>query len=127
MHVNLFSFREFHNWQPDFVANKLKITIDEYKDLESGLFIVDAETALKLSALYQAPSSIFLATNSPSNLSVFYTHCNFHNSNGYVNHHYQNQDMNAKEGQVIELLKEELKQLKRQNEDLVKQLINLTR
>ncbi len=124
MSINLFYFREFRNWQPENVAKGLEISAEEYKNLEVGLNAVDAETALKLSQLYQAPPQLFLIHNSSPHSSVIYTHCNFENSSGYVNHLYQNDQLVAVKNEEIKLLKDEVMRLQKQNDQLLHSILS---
>jgi len=120
----LFSFRVFRKLEPEDVAKELAVSLDEYKDLEFGLDNIDAEMAIQLSALYQAPPQFFLANNSTAHLSVIYSQCHFENSNGYVNHLYQNDQILSVKDEEIQLLKEQIKQLQRQNEKLIQSLLS---
>jgi transcriptional regulator with XRE-family HTH domain len=119
----LLSVRQFRNWLEKDVAKELAITVEEYKDLESGVKKIDAETALKLSILYLAPPQIFLSNSYYNNFSIIYSHCHFENSNGYVNHLYHdNEDLLKAKDQTIQLLKEAVVQLQKENEKLLERL-----
>lgn len=118
----LAAFRKYKNWEQENEAKELSISLEEYKDLESGLDSVDAETALKLSELYRVPPQFFL-TNDSTHLSVIYSHCNFENSNGYVNHLYHDEKLAAAQEKEIQLLREEVKRLQNQNEQLVQSIL----
>lgn len=115
----LAAFREFKNWEQEDVAKELSISLEEYKDLESGLDSVDAEAALKLSQLYQVPPQFFLANDSSAHLSVIYSHCNFQDSNGYVNHLYHDDSLIAVKNEEIQLLKKEIQHLRELNNQLI--------
>jgi transcriptional regulator with XRE-family HTH domain len=120
----LFLFREFRNWQDDYVSRELSVSIQEYKRLESGLDKVDLATALKLSELYSAPPLFFLSKNYSNDFSIIYSHCHFENSNGYVNHLYHdNEDLVKAKDQTIQLLKEAVVQLQKENEKLLERLL----
>ena len=98
MNPILFSFRHYHNWEQEDLAKGLTISLEEYRDLESG-------------------------TNDPTHLSVIYSHCNFENSNGYVNHLYHDEKLAAAQEKEIQLLREEVKRLQNQNEQLLQSIL----
>lgn len=124
MNFILFSFREFHKWDETDVAKKLAITLRRYQDLEFGLNRIDVEIASKLSQLYKAPLQLFLSNDLSNNLSINYLNCHFVNSNGYVNHLYQSDgELKAKE-ETIQLLKEEVNRLRKENDSLLIKLID---
>jgi plasmid maintenance system antidote protein VapI len=113
----LLLFRQFHSWDQIKVSDLLSITVEEYNDLETGLTKVEMENAIKLSKLYMAPEEVFLNNNSNSDLCITYSNCNFHGSNGYVNHLFQ------QETQQIRNLKSEISRLQEHNIQLLKLLL----
>jgi transcriptional regulator with XRE-family HTH domain len=113
-------YRQFRNWQESDVSKELSISVQEYKDLESGFKKIDAETALKLSELYLAPAQFFLFKNSSFELSIIYSKCHFQNSNGYVNNLYNDSEAILKvKDEMLQMLKEEVKLLRELNEKLI--------
>jgi transcriptional regulator with XRE-family HTH domain len=123
MNSVLHSFREFHNWKEEDVADKISTTLQAYKNLELGIEKMDEETALKLSELYLAPPQFFLSNSYSNDVSIIYSHCHFENSNGYVNHLYHdNEDLLKAKEQTIQLLKEAVVQLQKENEKLLERL-----
>ena len=121
MNSALYSYRQIRNWQESDVSKELSISVQEYKDLESGIQKVDVETALKLSELYLAPPHLFLSKNPASDFSIIYSHCHFEKSNGYVNHLYNDSEAVLKvKDEIIQLLKEEIERLRKQNTQLLK-------
>jgi transcriptional regulator with XRE-family HTH domain len=121
MNSTLFSFRQFRHWQEEELASRLSISIEEYKNLETGTEMVDAQTAVKLSELFLVPPQIFLSDNPSNHYSTIYSLCLFENSNGYVN--YLHQDNSHEKNELILLLKEEVKRLQVQNSQLIELLI----
>lgn len=119
MNSGLLLFRQHHNWKKKDLAKKLAISVAEYNDLESGIEKVDTETALKLSELYQAPPHYFLSNDPSIPPSVIYSHCHFENSNGYVNHLYSDEKLAAALEKEIDSLKEEIRRLRDQNNQLL--------
>ncbi len=123
MNSALYSYRQFRNWQVSDVSKVLSISEQEYKDLESGIQKVDVETAIKLSELYLAPPHLFLSENPSSGFSIIYSHCHFEKSNGYVNHLYNDSEALLKvKDEIIQLLKEEVEQIRKQNAQLLRLL-----
>lgn len=120
MNSALYSFRQFRNLQESEVSKELAISVQEYKDLESGIQKIDVETALKLSELYLAPPHFFLSKNNSNDFSIIYSHCQFENSNGYVNNLYNDSELVLKvKSEIIQVLKEEIEQLRKQNTKLL--------
>jgi transcriptional regulator with XRE-family HTH domain len=116
MNSALYSYRQFRNWQESDVSKELAISVQEYKELESGIQKVDVETALKLSELYLAPPHLFLSKSNSNDFSIIYSYCKFENSNGYVNNLYKDSEVVLEvKDEIIQLLKEEIEQLRKQN------------
>ena len=123
MNSVLHSFREFHKWKEKDVADKISISVNDYKNLEVGIDKMDVETALKLSELYSAPPQIFFAKDLANNVSIIYSHCHFESGNGYVNHlHNDNESLIKAKDQTIQFLKEEVVRLQKENEKLFEKL-----
>jgi transcriptional regulator with XRE-family HTH domain len=121
MNSILVSFREYRNLTEEDLANELSISLQEYKYLECGIELVNAEMATALSIFYNAPPQVFLIGNTSCQFSFIYSHCYFHGGNGYVNN--MNNELDNKE--LILLLEKELKALHELNQILSKKLTNL--
>lgn len=121
--VKLTIFREYHNWNIDYLARELGLSLESYKDLEKGRGKLNGILAQKLSDLYQAPMEFFFIDDTPHYLQaeVLYTNCTITSGNagtsGYINH--QNNDRGIDE--IMFLRKEEIKSLKQQIEYLQQQ------
>ncbi len=64
----LLGLRIFKNWDEKDVATELQMTVEEYKDLESGKEAIGIEVAKKLSDLYHVPVEYFMSNE----VSVFH-------------------------------------------------------
>jgi transcriptional regulator with XRE-family HTH domain len=116
----LLLYRQFRNWQEHDLASRLTISVEDYKNMEAGVEEVDLETALKLSDLYLAPAHIFLKRNYTNEFSIIYSQCHFEDSNGYVNHLYnENEAVLKVKDETIQMLKEEIKRLQNANDQLI--------
>ena len=83
----LLGLKIFKNWEDKDVATELEITVDEYKDLESGKTKMNINIAKKLSDLYQVPVEYFMSNE----VSVFhYNHGTASNSNSGLIQTYNN-------------------------------------
>lgn len=83
----LLGLKIFKNWEDKDIATELEMTVDEYKDLESGKTKINVEIAKKLSNLYQVPVEYFMS----SEVSVFhYNHGIASNSNSGLIQTYNN-------------------------------------
>jgi hypothetical protein len=116
----LLFYRNFKNLDQIEVSNELSIGLIKYMNLEAGLTNVDGEVAMKLSKLYKAPQQIFLLNNSVNNISITYSDCSFHGSNGYVNHLYADDSV---KNELVDSLKIEIKRLHEENSQLIKLLL----
>jgi len=129
MFSRLSSFRSYHHWELQDIANKLSISVGDYRLIEEGRMIVDLMMAEKLSHLYHVPIEIFLDEQGTGQLNIIYSHCFFTNcSNGYVSHLNQDEKtiemMCAVKDQQILSLTEEVQRLREQNNKLIEVLIN---
>jgi transcriptional regulator with XRE-family HTH domain len=123
MNSVLHSFREFHGWNEKDVADKISMSLNDYKNLEAGLEKMDVETALKLSQLYSAPPHFFITMDFANSVSIIYSHCHFESGNGYVNHlHNDNESLIKAKDQTIQFLNEERIRLQKENEKLFEKL-----
>lgn len=118
-------FREYRNWSVENVSERLGISIDTYRQIECGKTKIDGILAQKLSDLYQIPIEFFITDDTPHYLQaeVMYCNCTFSgSSNGYINHQYNDRGID----EILFSKREEIKNLKLQIEDLVRQNIKLT-
>jgi DNA-binding XRE family transcriptional regulator len=119
----LISFREYKQWQPEDVAEKLKLSLESYMDIERGKVKVNDIIARKLSDLYQAPKELFITNDTPDFMQaeVMYSNCTFINgsgsSSGYINHQYNDRGID----EIVFFKKEEIKKLQDQIEQLQQQ------
>lgn len=127
--LRLAFYREYKNWEPSDVAKELGISTETYTDLEKGRIKVNGILAQKLSDLYLAPIEFFIIDDTPHYMQaqVIYTHCSFsgNGANGYVNHN--NTDRGIEEilflrKEDIKNLKQEIAELKQQNNRLIELL-----
>ncbi len=85
MNFILYSFRRYHQFTKQKVADNLRLSTEEYEILESGCNLVFPDLAKKLSALYKAPQYIFLIDQTSMCVQVFFNNNHFENSNAFVN------------------------------------------
>ena len=124
---NLAHFREFRNWNPDYIANKLDISLESYLDLERGKTKIGEVLAQKLSDIYQAPVEIFVADDTQHYLQadLIYYNCVFTSGSGpcsgYTNHQYNDRGID----EILYSKKEEIKSLRQQIEEVQRQNMRL--
>ncbi|MBX3240450.1 MAG: helix-turn-helix transcriptional regulator [Chitinophagaceae bacterium] len=127
MNSFLYCFRSYRNWTSREVATQIGLLPDEYEAIESGVENIDDEIAQRLSNLYNAPTALFYTDNLGKE-NFGYSHNTFSGSNGYVHNLYQ-QDirviemLTAAKDDEIQLLKEEIKELRQQNSRLLSCLL----
>lgn len=128
MNTTLYSFRLYRKWEAEEVANALTMPADEYEALEAGAEIIDAELAQRFADLYRVPPGIFLSDQRLQQVSFIYSHNHFENSNAYVNHLHQDSSkllerLVAEKGEQIELLRDEIRRLREENDRLIEQFL----
>ena len=115
--------REVHNYTQEFIAETLGMDQSTYSKLEKNPRNLKAEQAEKLAVLYSLEVEDIL-----SNDTIFvYSHNTINTiDKGYVHNLYEQKDMfeqvMASKDSQISLLKEEVEQLRKQNEQLLKML-----
>ncbi|MEQ1797113.1 MAG: hypothetical protein ABL872_04120 [Lacibacter sp.] len=128
MNTTLYSFRLYRNWEAEEVATALTMPADEYEALEAGAEIIDAALAQRFADLYKVPPGIFLSDQRVQQVSFIYSHNHFENSNAYVNHLHQDSSkllerLVAEKGEQLQLLKEEVMRLRKENSELLNRLL----
>jgi transcriptional regulator with XRE-family HTH domain len=128
MNTTLYSFRLYRKWEAEEVANALTMPTDEYEALEAGAEIIDAEMAQRFADLYKVPPGMFLSDQRVQQVSFIYSHNHFENSNAYVNHLHQDSSkllerLVAEKGEQLQLLKEEVMRLRKENSELLNRLL----
>jgi len=115
--------REVHNYTQEFIAEALGVDQSTYSKLEKNPKSLKVDQAQKLAELYNLEVADILSKD-----AIFVYSQNTINTidKGYVHNLYERKDMfeqvmAAKDGQ-ISLLKEEVEQLRKQNEQLLKML-----
>lgn len=127
MNSSLYFFRSYRKWSSQEVASQIGLLTDEYEAIESGVENIDEEIVQKLSNLYNAPCALF-SPNSSEKLNFKYSHNTVSASNGYVHNLYQHDIriiemlIAAKDEEVL-LLKEEIRELRQQNNKLLARLL----
>jgi transcriptional regulator with XRE-family HTH domain len=117
----LTSFREFKKLRQEQVAELISTDLQDYRAFETGLLNIPIEIANKLSELFEVPSWLFIEENNCSSSTITYTHCNFENSIGFVNHLQQEKN---ELNEVIRDLILELQSIKNQNEFIINFLLD---
>ncbi len=100
---------------------------DEYEAIESGVENLDDEITQRLSNLYNAPPALFSKKNSEKTNFEF-LHNVFSSSNAYVHNLYQHdmrvvEMLTAAKNEEVQTLKEEIKELRQQNNQLLARLL----
>ena len=112
-------FREYHGQDENNVARKTLLKVEKYLAMEAGICKVNKKNALKFSRFYKAPLQIFLSDPLRNNFPIIYTHCNFNNSNAYVNHNYGDGnklwDLLKVQERIIIMLEKEIERLRHAN------------
>jgi hypothetical protein len=127
VNIDLISFRVFRNWDEHRVARDLSLSLEDYRQLESGMKKITIEVANVLSKMFNAPSYLFLRCADSNNLSIIYQNCNFTNGNGYVNHLYGGEKgcIDGTKCELIQEFKKEILDLRKVNQKLLAMLADL--
>ncbi|HRP56843.1 hypothetical protein [Agriterribacter sp.] len=127
MNSALYFFRSYHRWTSREVASQIGLLPDEYEAIESGVENIDDEITQRLSALYNAPPALFSMKN-PEKANFEYAHNAFSSSNAYVHNLYQHdirviEMLAAARNEEVLSLKEEIRELRQQNNQLLARLL----